>query len=173
MAIAKPQQLDYIVSVLAEIAGYIDKLRKEIGALQANDLHRERIPAAGQELDAVVRATESATNTIMECVEAVLESDATDPATYKAFIEERMTVIIEACSFQDLTGQRIAKVVETLQHIEARVARFARETKVDDAHGHTSKQEAVEAKRKSKGLIHGPASSAEANSQAEIDKLFR
>lgn len=173
MAIAKPLQFDYIISVLSEIAGYIDNLRKEIGALQANDLHRERIPAAGQELDAVVKATENATNTIMECVEAVLESNPTDHVAYKAFIEDRMTVIIEACSFQDLTGQRIARVVETLKHIEALVARFARETRVDDAHGHTSRQQEIEAKRKSMSLIHGPASSAEANSQAEIDKLLR
>ena len=52
-------------------------------------------------------------------------ADASDPAAYKALVDEKMMIIFEACSFQDITGQRIAKVVETLQHIEQRVARFA------------------------------------------------
>ena len=55
---------------LREIAGYIETMRHEIGALQVNDLKESRIPSAGEELDAIVQATETATNTIMECAEA-------------------------------------------------------------------------------------------------------
>ena len=54
---------------LREIAGYIESMRHEIGALQVNDLKNSRIPAAGEELGAIVQATEAATNTIMECAE--------------------------------------------------------------------------------------------------------
>src|SRR6266851_5692096 len=52
---------------LREIAGYIESLKLEIGALKANEIKTSRIPAAGQELSAVCKATETATNTIMEC----------------------------------------------------------------------------------------------------------
>ena len=42
---------------LREIAGYIESMRTEIGALQVNDLKESRIPSAGQELGAIVAAT--------------------------------------------------------------------------------------------------------------------
>ena len=89
---------------LREIAGYIDSMRNEIGALQVNDLKNSRIPAAGEELGAIVQATEAATNTIMECAEAVMAADARDPAAYKTLVDEKMLVIFEACSFQDITA---------------------------------------------------------------------
>src|SRR6186713_210080 len=44
---------------LREIAGYIESMRTEIGALQVNDLKESRIPSAGQELGAIVAATEA------------------------------------------------------------------------------------------------------------------
>src|SRR5437016_9905446 len=78
-----------------EIAGYIESMRHEIGALQVNDLKNSRIPAAGEELDAIVQATEAATHTIMECAEAVMAVDARDPAAYKALVDEKMLVIFE------------------------------------------------------------------------------
>src|SRR3989442_15225217 len=100
-------------------------MRQEIGALQVNDLKNSRIPSAGQELGAIVQATEQATNTIMECAEAVMAADAGDLLAYKALGDEKMLVIFEACSFQDITRQRIAKGVETLQHIQTPGAPFA------------------------------------------------
>src|SRR5262249_27260274 len=135
---------------LREIAGYIDSMRTEIGALQVNDLKNSRIPSAGEELGAIVQATEQATNTIMECAEAVMGADASDPTAYKTLIHEKMMIIFEACSFQDITGQRIAKVVETLQHIEQRVARFADVMKVKDLEGFISEKERERNERKEK-----------------------
>lgn len=81
-----------IRSELNDIADYIQSLRREISALQANDLRNRRIPAAGHELAAIVAATEQASNTIMECAEAAMAADPSDPATYKAFVIERMCV---------------------------------------------------------------------------------
>src|SRR6476469_2608731 len=60
---------------LREIAGYIEGMRTEIGALQVNDLKNTRIPSAGEEVGAIVRATEQASNTIMECAEALMGAD--------------------------------------------------------------------------------------------------
>lgn len=103
---------------MREIAGYIERMKGEIGALQADDIRKSRLPAAGQELGAIVKATECATNTIMECAEALMAADPSDIEAYQALVQEKVVLIFEACSFQDITGQRIAKVCETLQQIE-------------------------------------------------------
>jgi chemotaxis protein CheZ len=157
---------------LREIAGYIESMRQEIGVLQVNDLKNSRIPSAGEELDAIVKSTEKATNTIMECAETLMASDASDPAAFKALVDEKMLVIFEACSFQDITGQRIAKVVETLQHIETRVARFADVMRAKDLDGFLDDAERARIERKEKLMIHGPQLEGAGNAQNQIDELF-
>jgi chemotaxis protein CheZ len=157
---------------LREIAGYIETMRHEIGALQVNDLKDSRIPSAGEELGAIVAATETATNTIMECAETLMGADASDPVAYKALVDEKMMVIFEACSFQDITGQRIAKVVETLQHIEERVSRFADVMQTKDIDGFLTEQERERAERKEKLLLNGPQLAGAGVDQASVDKMF-
>lgn len=157
---------------LREIAGYIDTMKQEIGALRANELKDSRIPAAGQELSAIVSATEKATNTIMGCAETVMAADASDPAAYKVLVDEQMLVMFEACSFQDITGQRIAKVVETLQHIEERVARFAQVMKAKDLDGFLSDTERARAERRERLLLNGPQAEGEAIDQTDVDSLL-
>ena len=157
---------------LREIAGYIESMRHEIGALQVNDLKETRIPMAGEELGAIVQATEAATNTIMGCAEALMGADASDPAAYKALVDEKMMVIFEACSFQDITGQRIAKVVETLQHIEDRVSRFANVVQAKDIEGFLNESERARAERKEKLLLHGPQLAGGGVDQSKVDELF-
>jgi chemotaxis protein CheZ len=147
-------------------------MRTEIGALQVNDLKESRIPSAGQELGAIVAATEAATDTIMTCAETLMGADASDPVAYKALVDEKMMVIFEACSFQDITGQRIAKVVETLQHIETRVARFAEVMKASDIQGFLSDDERARAERNEKNLLNGPQLDGKGVDQASVDKMF-
>jgi chemotaxis protein CheZ len=161
-----------VYSELREIAGYIESMRREMGMLQVNELKNSRIPSAGQELGAIVKATETATNTIMECAEAVMAADASDPAAYKALVDEKMMMMFEACSFQDITGQRIAKVVETLQHIEMRVARFADVMRAKDLEGFLSDHERQRAEHKEKNLLHGPQLEGEGIRQNEVDQMF-
>jgi chemotaxis protein CheZ len=157
---------------LREIAGYIESMRTEIGALQVNDLKNSRIPSAGEELGAIVQATEQATDTIMTCAEALMGADDSDHAAYKALVDEKMMVIFEACSFQDITGQRIAKVVATLQHIEERVARFADVMKATDLDGFLNDKERAKSERKEKFLLNGPQLAGEGVDQNDVDKMF-
>ena len=140
---------------LRDIADYIKGMKAEIAGLHFNELKHTRLPAAGQELDAIVKATEAASNTIMECAEAVLAGDAGNPA-FKAMVDEKMLIVFEACSFQDITGQRVAKVIETLKHIEARVARFSDALRVRDTGGFVSEEERASAERKERLILHGP-----------------
>jgi len=67
-----------------------------------------------------VQATESAANQIMEAAEAIstwLQAGG-DPATLSA-VTQQVSAIFEACTFQDLTGQRIRRAIEHLQQVEA------------------------------------------------------
>ena len=155
---------------LREIAEYIQAMKVEIGALGVNEIRDRRIPAAGEELGAIIKATENATNTIMGCAEAVMSAAADDVEAFKALVEEKMLVIFEACAFQDITGQRIAKVVATLEHIEMRVARFAAVLHAKDLGGYLSEVEQAGAERL---LLHGPAREGEGIGQTDVDRLLR
>ncbi len=157
---------------LKAIADYISFLRSEIGELQANEMRAKRIPAAGEELHAVVIATEAAGNAIMASAEAVMGASANTIEEYKAFVEEQMLAIFEACSFQDLTGQRITKVVQTLEQIETRVARFAVATNANDKSGFANHEEAARAERADTLLLHGPSLDGEGIVQNEVDAIL-
>ena len=152
------------------IADYISRTRDEISALRPNDIKTERIPSAGVELEAVVGDTEKATETIMSEAEAVLCEDSTDYDEYRAAVEARMMTIIEACSFQDLTGQRVSKVVSSLKHIEERVARFAQTMGVNDAEA--TANEKAEEERKAKLHLNGPAIGGPEVGQDNVDDLL-
>jgi chemotaxis regulatin CheY-phosphate phosphatase CheZ len=74
---------------------------------------------SGIELEAVVQATENAANQIMEAAEAIstwLQAGG-DPASLQA-VTRQVNAIFEACSFQDVTGQRIRRAIEHLQQVE-------------------------------------------------------
>jgi chemotaxis protein CheZ len=169
MSVSKNIELE---NELRKIADYIVTLRQEIAALQANEMHMQKIPAAGHELAAVVSSTEGATNEIMAIAENVLSADASDPPAYKAFVEKEMMALFETCAFQDLTGQRISRVVKTLEHIESRVSRFASYTRVADQSGYANRQEAEDAERRQKLLLNGPSIVDDGNKQPDIDRLL-
>ena len=157
-----------IIGEFKYLADFIQKARDEISGLQANDIKDTRLPGASVELDAVVRDTEKATESIMAEAEKLMAAEATDLATYKAEVDAAMMRIFEACSFQDLTGQRVTKVISTLRHIEERVTKFAGALGVTDS----SSQESAEDARKRELLLNGPAMNGPATSQDDIDALF-
>jgi chemotaxis protein CheZ len=150
------------------ISSYIQRTRVEISNLRPNDLSEDRIPRAGAELHAVVQHTAEATNLIMAVAEDVMAADTSDPAAYQAFVSDKMMEIFEACTFQDITGQRIQKVVDTLTHIEQRLERFASVMGVEDA----ELEETLEDIRKRENLLNGPALNGPEVAQDDIDALF-
>jgi chemotaxis protein CheZ len=153
---------------LRYISAYIQRTRQEISALRPNDIAEDRIPGAGAELDAVVKHTATATNAIMAAAEDVMSADPSDPAAYQAFVSDKMMEIFEACTFQDITGQRIRKVVDTLSHIETRINRFADIMGVEDA----VLEEDEGDKRKKDLLLNGPALNGPEIAQDTIDAMF-
>ena len=76
-----------------ELTQYISNARKEIASISPADSEAvpeetsDRLPRAGMELDAIVQATEDATNTIMEAAEEIMGADTSDIDAYQALIE--------------------------------------------------------------------------------------
>jgi chemotaxis protein CheZ len=102
----------------ANLTGQLSRIQQEIGRVVAAPAFATR--TSGLELEAVVQATEQAANQIMESAEAIgtwIEQANDDPDAIAA-ITERLNAIFEACTFQDLTGQRIRRAIEHLQSVE-------------------------------------------------------
>src|SRR5215469_6032722 len=98
--------------------------KAEIAALRVADITDNHIPFATDELDAIVEHTATATNAILnscETLDDVAGSLSGEPATR---LQDATTRIYEACSFQDITGQRITKVVAALKTIESKVTQI-------------------------------------------------
>lgn len=159
-----------IHSEFVYIADYIARTRTEISKLRPNDIKEQRIPTAGAELEAVVTDTERATESIMHEAETLLGAKPDDLDSYKAQVDDAMMRIIEACSFQDLSGQRVSKVVESLRHVEKRVSRFAATMGVHDAEA--DEDEVAEAERKKKLHLNGPAIGGPEVKQDAIDEMI-
>jgi chemotaxis protein CheZ len=83
-----------------ELSDHITAMRTEIARAQPKEISADRIPRAGKELDEVVRATEDATNAIMEAAEEIMSADPSDLAAYQESVNESCMKIFEACSFR-------------------------------------------------------------------------
>ncbi len=160
-----------VTGELTAIAKEISRMKEEISKLRANDMTGNRIPDAGRELDAIVEATEDATNIIMEAAEDIMSADTSDPDAYQELVSNKMIAIFEACTFQDITGQRISKVVETLRFIDERVTSFIAQLRIpEDLEGTT--EETDEDRRRRELILHGPQHAGEGVSQDDIDALL-
>lgn len=162
---------------LESLSNYITTAKSEIAALRPDEITARHLPKATDELDAIVGSTEEATNAILAAMET-LEAIAPEmPAEFGDKVTEAVTQVYEACNFQDITGQRITKVVNTLKHIEekveALVSAFGDEIgKYKKAHPE-SDETPDEAKRPSDAdLLNGPQLPDDASKQAEIDALL-
>jgi chemotaxis protein CheZ len=155
------------------ISAEITSLKREVAELGPDHFRFDRIPEAGRELDAVVESTQEATETIMSAAEEIMSADASDPEAYKALIDDKMIVIFEACSFQDLTGQRIRKVVKTLTWIENRISSLARKLNIADGPVVEAEVEETEDERRMRELIlNGPQMKGEGVTQNAVDNFF-
>lgn len=165
-----------IFKELQDLQKIIEEARAEIGSARPADISEKHIPTATDELDAVVGATAEATGTIMDCCEVIQEKAGEAGEAGNAIMDETMK-IFEACSFQDITGQRITKVVKTLKDIEVKVAKLmdilgtqipgAPDDGSAAAAGEEEDTRSVEEK-----LLNGPQLPGNAISQDDIDKLL-
>ncbi len=170
-----------IKAELTTIQQAIDRTKIEIAALNMAGEETPDIARMSDELGAIVSGTEQATETILSAVEQI-DENANDLAAsvrtnaqrdLAADIQEQVVKVFEACNFQDLTGQRISKVIKAFGFIEKRVDQmmeiwggidsfkgFEPEQITDNGSGHH--------------LLNGPSldSDDDVANQADIDALF-
>jgi chemotaxis protein CheZ len=151
-----------------ELGQMIANTKSEIAALRVDDITDHDIPFATDELDAIVEHTAHATDAILESCEMLDEVSATVSGDAAAKLQAATTKIYEACSFQDITGQRITKVVTTLKTIEGKVAHIV------STFGKTAAEARVAADHVTTDadLLNGPQLPAHAMDQSDIDKLL-
>ncbi len=160
-----------VTSILGELATYIDNAKADIAALCPADIRDNHLPAATDQLDAIVAATEEATSKILEATEiiAAKANELDEPE-----ITEQVTRIFEASSFQDLTGQRTSKVIATLikyveEYIDQLVRAIGEET---DGKRQTKAERDTSPTSPIGGPLDGPELPGEGNKQEDIDALL-
>lgn len=156
---------------LQDLVEYIQRARADIVAMSPNDIHDEHIPAATDELDEVIKATEEATDTILDAAEALESLGAELPGEAGKQISEIVTKIYEASNFQDVTGQRINKVVNVLRHIDMKVRTMAEAVGFELTRELTDGEKAAR-QFDEKDLLNGPQTAGNGNSQDDIDALL-
>ncbi|WP_420412021.1 protein phosphatase CheZ [Roseibium sp.] len=159
----------------------IAQTKKEIASLhQKTDADGEDMARVTNELDAVVLGTEGATESILTAAEFIDETANTLSARLKdqdaelaGDIQDKVVQIFEACNFQDLTGQRITKVVGTLRFVEDRIIQMM------DIWGGIESFKDIELEQEElpegdAALLNGPANATDVDvaTQDDIDALF-
>jgi chemotaxis protein CheZ len=156
----------------------VKRTKQEIDTIDAGAAAQTGVQRAGHELQAIVKGTEHATQSVLQAAEDIDQVATTLSAVLKGGhdqglvhdIHERVVQIYEACNFQDLTGQRVAKVAATLKFIEDHVARL-----MEIWHGLEQFQpvvfEEIDGDRK---FLNGPKLAADSghSSQDDIDSIF-
>src|SRR3954470_9026575 len=123
---AQIEQCEKLKVELDLIHDAINRTKREIAVLHGKSFEGDEMSKVTGELGAVVGGTEEATQQILEAAEAIDQAASAmtkvnSPDQQKLLseeIQERVVSIFEACNFQDLTGQRISKVMTTMKFIE-------------------------------------------------------
>ncbi len=187
---AEPEKTEgYSVTDLREelqgIMTHITTTKSDIAALKPKDgADADQITAATGELDAVVESTENATSDILKAAEDIqnaVDSIRAEHAVQSVenldkhldAVEMEGMNILMACGFQDLTGQRINKVVNTLRYIEDHTDALIKIWGITEGTADGALiPNAPDDVRPDQDLLHGPSTDGTDVSQDDIDTLF-
>ena len=125
---------------------------RHAGAGNGAGLQAENMTRIAHELDAVIAGTAQATQKILAAAEEIDQLADNLSAALKGRIEQELAQdisdsvlrIFEACNFQDLIGQRVAKVMRTLEADDAPATDAAPDLhgpRLDHDTGHLSQSE--------------------------------
>ncbi|MCZ6863236.1 MAG: protein phosphatase CheZ [Alphaproteobacteria bacterium] len=163
---------------LESLSTFIAETKRDIAALRPDEVKDELIPTASDELDAIVAATAEATHSIMDSAEAIESVAASVDKKAAAILTDEATRIFEACGFQDITGQRITKVVNALKDIDKRVDSLINAFGDEIAAVKAEEQAKLEKSDTAgvdisdEALLEGPQMEGAGTSQDDIDKMF-
>jgi chemotaxis protein CheZ len=158
---------------------YIQRLRKEIAGIAQEKDDQTAFDGMADRLDAIVESTAQATDTILAAMEEIngfveqLRAHP-EPSEIDSICDGIVTKTmgaLEACSFQDLTGQRINKIVGSMKFVEERVNAMADLCGREEVQALTDQWELPQ--QVDDGVaLEGPQRAGKGISQDEIDQLF-
>jgi chemotaxis protein CheZ len=178
---AQIEQCEKLKVELDLIHDAINRTKREIAVLHGKSFEGNEMSKVTGELGAVVGGTEEATQQILEAAESIDQAatamtKVNSPDQLKLLseeVQERVVSIFEACNFQDLTGQRISKVMTTMKFIENHI------TVMMDIWGGVDAIRAhapaiIDDREGDAKLLNGPKSAGDEGhaSQNDIDALF-
>jgi chemotaxis protein CheZ len=178
---AQIEQCEKLKVELDLIHDAISRTKREIAMLHGRSFDGQEMAKVNGELGAVVGGTEQATQQILEATEAIDQaatalSKNITPDQQRMLseeIQERVISIFEACNFQDLTGQRISKVMNTMKFIEQHIYEMMNIWGgVDAIKVHATP--VVDTREGDAKLLNGPKLDGDVGhaSQDDIDALF-
>ncbi len=156
-----------VFTKLQGLADYMNKAREELKGIGQN-VKPDEIMTATDELEAVVAMTEDAANSILDAAEQIENVANQLDATNADALRVATTKIYEASNFQDVTGQRIRKVVRILQHLEEGINSIITTFGFDESQ---SNGRVISADDPA-SLLNGPQLPDDAANQDAIDALF-
>ena len=146
--------------------------RCHIARLRDPAVCQEALPRANEDMAETLRMTEEATETIMGAAEEMMALDLSDPEAAETQIMDGCIRIIEACSFQDITGQRISNVLKTLNLVETRLAHIEKNWGEFDSAIGESEASLVKERVGDEALLNGPSLPGEGLGQHQADQLM-
>ena len=162
----------------AALFRYFDMIRADIAALYNPKNEDGPLPSISQQLDAISAATEEAADEILQAAEVIGEQTGAlagvgddQVANAAGAIDGALGRIYQACSFQDITGQRLTKVMRSVGLIEERIGSLIR-LLGEEAIAEAAPEEDPAKKDEEADLLNGPALNGEGVSQDDIDKMF-
>jgi chemotaxis protein CheZ len=178
---AQIEQCEKLKVELDLIHDAISRTKREIAVLHGKSFNGEEMAKVNGELGAVVGGTEQATQQILEAAEAIdnaasalsKNTSLDQQRILSEEIQERVVSIFEACNFQDLTGQRISKVMATMKFIEQHIYEMMNIWGgVDAIKAHAPP--IIDTREGDAKLLNGPKLDGDAGhaSQDDIDAMF-
>lgn len=158
------------------LATEINLAMEELKSLGAQRIRQNDIPTATDELAAIVETTETATGDILDAAERIERVGLLLPENSEAqAVRAAVTEIYQACNFQDLTGQRVRKIVDTLRAIDHRIASicasFGLDGHIQSRDGDISMASAIDVVDEG-SLERGPSLPRDAMSQEDVDRML-
>lgn len=159
------------------LSRYILRVRQEVAAIDRPVKPTDDFDSMGDQMIAVVKATEEATESIMAAMEsnseaiAKLRETVQDPDQIALLdkITENANSVFEACSFQDITGQRVGRVAKSITFVEERVEALKELLGAQELEAVEVEEEDADSDA---ALLNGPQLEGEGLSQDDIDSLF-
>lgn len=166
-------EMSAVVAELRTMSRVLADSRAEILAFAPPPLGGVKLNEAGGTLDGVVAETERATLEIMKQAEHIQAVTLRLSRRSKenlggelAEVNQAATAITVACIFQDITGQKIRKVMSTMREIESRVGALVGLMGIEG-------EELLALQALPPPLLNGPSSAAEGGlAQDAVDDLF-